>query len=281
MSPAGSSLRAAWRACLFLTLTFGLIPPFMLAQATSAQLSGWIVRAWSRGCLRICGLDITRYGRPCPDQPALLVANHVSYLDIPVIAAHVPVIFIAKREVAGWPLFGFLARISRTILIDRVASQAAYQCRLLAGRLRKGETLLLFPEGTSSDGSDLLPFKSSLFEAAHDEAGSVPLQPLSLAYVGFRDGAPFESEQRLLYAWTGDATMLPHLWRMMKQPGAEIVLHFHPPARPEDLGSRKALSAYAYQSIRHGLLHDLGRARRRPLEDALADDDERPVIASG
>ena len=281
MSSGPAFLRAAWRSSLFLALTFGLIPPFLFAQATSARLSRWIVRSWSRGCPRICGLKVTRYGRSCAEQPALLVANHVSYLDIPVIAAHVPVIFIAKREVAGWPLFGFLARISRTIFIDRVASHAARQCRLLRRRLQQGETLLLFPEGTSSDGSDLLPFKSSLFEAAQDEAGSVPLQPLSLAYVGFRNGVPFESEQRELYAWTGDATMLPHLWRMMKQPGAEIVLHFHPAVRPEDLGTRKALTAYAYRSIRQGLLHDLDRARRRPLEDALADDDERPAIASG
>lgn len=274
-------MRAACRAALFLCLTFGLIPPFLVAQVASARLSRRIVRLWSRGCLKICGLVVTRHGRPCPEQPALLVANHVSYLDIPVIAAHVPVIFIAKREVAGWPLFGFLARISRTVFIDRLASHAARQCQLLRRRLRQGETLLLFPEGTSSDGSDLLPFKSSLFEAAQDETASVPLQPLSLAYLGFSDGTPFAADQRELYAWTGDATMLPHLWRMMKQPGAEIVLHFHPPARPEDFASRKALTAYAYEAIRQSLLHDLDGVRRRPAPDPLAEDDERPAIASG
>ncbi|MDX1540035.1 MAG: lysophospholipid acyltransferase family protein [Geminicoccaceae bacterium] len=281
MTSAVATLRAAWRASLFLILTFGLIPPFLLAQLTSDRWSRAIVRSWSRGCLKICGIEVTRHGRPCPELPALLVANHVSYLDIPVIAAHVPVIFIAKREVRSWPLFGFLARISRTVFIDRIASHAARQCRLLRRRLRRGETLLLFPEGTSSDGSDLLPFKSSLFEAVQDETGSVPLQPLSLAYLGFSDGTPFASDQRELYAWTGDATMLPHLWRMMKQPGAEVVLHFHPPARPEAFASRKALSAYAFGAIRQSLRRDLEGAGRRPLEDALAEDDERPAIAPG
>lgn len=281
MNGGGSMLRALWRAGLFLSLTFVLIGPFALAQATSARLSRSIVQAWGRGCLRICGLKVVRHGRPCTDQPALLVANHVSYLDIPVIAAHLPVIFIAKREVASWPLFGFLARLARTIFIDRVPSQAARQCKLLRRRLRQGETLLLFPEGTSSDGSDLLPFKSSLFEATEDETGSVPLQPVGLAYVGFRDGTAFEGAQRELYAWIGDSTMLPHLWRMLHLPGALIVLHFHPAVRPEAFASRKALSAYAFRSIRHGLLNDLERGARGRVEDALADDDERPAIASG
>jgi 1-acyl-sn-glycerol-3-phosphate acyltransferase len=281
MTSGGSVVRGAWRATLFLALTFVLTPPFALGQVTSPRFARAIVRTWSRGSLRICGLKVIRYGRPCQDRVALLVANHVSYLDIPVIAAHLPVIFIAKREVASWPLFGFLARLSRTIFIDRVPSQAARQCKLLRKRLRQGETLCLFPEGTSSAGADLLPFKSSLFEATEDGTASVPVQPVGLAYTGFRDGTLFAGDERELYAWTGEATLLPHLWRMLQLPGAEIVLHFHPPVRPEDFSSRKALCGYTFETIRRALLRDLERGAARRLDETVLDDEERPATAPG
>lgn len=273
-------LKAALRSALFLALTFGLIGPFMLAQATNRGWSRRIVRLWSLGCCRIVGLDVRRYGRPTDEQPALLVANHVSYLDIPVIAADAPVIFVAKREVASWPLFGPISRIARTIFIDRVATAAAKQCSLLRKRLRQGESLLLFPEGTSSDGSALLPFKSTLFEASQDDSGvgSVPLQPVSIAYVGFRDGTPFPPDQRELYAWVGEGTMLPHLWTMMQQPGAEVVIRFHPAVRPEEFASRKELAAYAWQAISRGLEHDL---QGRAPEVIPGDSEERPAVVSG
>jgi 1-acyl-sn-glycerol-3-phosphate acyltransferase len=271
-------LRAAWRSALFLALTFGLIGPFMLAQATHRGWSRRIVRLWSVGCCRIVGLRVHHYGRPAAAQPALLVANHVSYLDIPVIAAHVAVIFVAKREVATWPLFGPIARIARTIFIDRVATAAARQCRLLRKRLGQGETLLLFPEGTSSLGDGLLPFKSTLFEASHDETGfgGVPVQPVSLAYVGFAGGLPFQPGERELYAWVGEGTMLPHLWRMMRQPGAEVVIRFHPVVRPEEFASRKELAGYAWQAISRGLEHDLQARAAGEMAP-----EERPAVASG
>lgn len=284
MSRNASTIRGVWRSVVFLSLTFVLLPPFMLAQVTHRGWARRIVRLWSRSCCRLVGLNVRRYGRLVDRQPALLVANHVSYVDMPVIAAHADVIFVAKREVAGWPLFGLIARVARTIFIDRVPTQAARQCRLMRKRLARGENLLLFPEGTSSDGSDLLPFKTSLFEAAHDAGNglSVPVQPLSLAYVGFRDGTTFAPEERGLYAWHGDATMLPHLWRMLQHPGAEVVIHFHPPVRSEDFASRKDLAEYARRMIGQGLAHDLAGGRGRLVQGVGGEErEERPAAVSG
>jgi lyso-ornithine lipid O-acyltransferase len=281
MTPERSVVRGTWRACLFLLLTGVLVPPYLVCRGLRPSWAWKVARMWNRGCVRIAGLVVRRYGRPCESRPALLVANHVSYLDIPVLAAAVDCVFVAKREVAGWPLIGYLARIARTVFIDRIAMQTPAQCKLLRKRLARGDNLLFFPEGTSSDGSALLPFKSSLFEAASDEGAgaSAQLQPISIAYVRFCDGAAFEGNERLLYAWCGDAIMVPHLWSVLTLPGAQVVLYFHPPVRPEAFASRKELADYARRMIADGLESSLRGAR----PGFVADDagvDERPAIAS-
>jgi 1-acyl-sn-glycerol-3-phosphate acyltransferase len=281
MTPGRSVVRGTWRACLFLLLTGILVPPYLVCRGLRPSWAWKVARMWNRGCVRIAGLVVRRYGRPCESRPALLVSNHVSYLDIPVLAAAVDCVFVAKREVAAWPLIGYLARIARTVFIDRIAMQAPAQCKLLRRRLARGDNLLFFPEGTSSDGQALLPFKSSLFEAASDGSGGLAaqMQPISIAYVRFRDGAAFEGEERLLYAWCDDAIMLPHLWTVLTLPGAEVILHFHPPVRPEAFASRKDLADYARRMIAGGLESSLRGARPGLITDD-AGVDERPAIAS-
>lgn len=282
MSAPPSVLRGLWRSCLFLGLTAILIPPYLFGQTLRPGLARAVARLWGRASCRIAGLAVHRYGRPAEDRPTLYVANHVSYLDIPIIAAAVDAVFVAKREVASWPLFGFIARIGRTIFIDRNPTHADAECALLCRTLVRGESLLLFPEGTSSDGSGVLPFKSSLFEAASKaRAEPVPVQPVSLAYRGFRTGPLFNGEERLLYAWCGDMTLLPHLWTMLTLPGAEVVLHFHPPVAPSSFESRKALAEYARsqiaESVRAGTRSD---APLRPVVEE-GEVEERPAVAGG
>lgn len=277
MTPERSVARGVWRACLLVLLTGVLVPPYVVFRGLRPSWAGQVARLWHRASLRIAGLSVHRYGRPCETRPALLVANHVSYLDIPVLGTAIDCVFVAKREVASWPLIGYLARMARTIFIDRVAAHAPIQCTMLRKRLAGGESLLVFPEGTSSDGSDLLPFKSTLFEAATgDNAGaSILVQPISIAYTRSRDGRALEGEARLLYAWCDDAILLPHLWNVLTLPGAEITLHFHPSVRPDAFASRKELAAYARRMIAGGLETSL-RGDRPGFADEM---DERPVIA--
>lgn len=281
MTEKRSVLRAVLRCSALLAVTAVLVPPFLLGQALNLHLARASARLWHRVALRIAGVAVRRYGRPSEAMPTLFVANHVSYLDVPAIGAVVDAIFVAKREVEGWPLLGFLARVGRTVFIERNPAQAAAECALLRRRLAKRESLLLFPEGTSSDGSDVLPFKSSLFEAATlPGRRSVPVQPISLAYRGFRGGAPFAGEERLLYAWCGDATMVPHVWTMLSLPGAEVIMQFHPPVAPETFASRKALAEHAQKRIASGLSAGLGGQEAA----GVADDEaltERPAIAAG
>lgn len=282
MTPKRSLWRATLRFSAFLAVTAILVPPFLLGQAFRPSLARAAARGWHRACLRLAGITVRRYGRPSVASPTLFVANHVSYLDIPVVGAAVDAAFVAKREVEGWPLFGFLARIGRAVFIERNPTRADAECELLRHRLQKGESLLLFPEGTSSDGSDTLPFKSSLFEAATAPAATpVPVQPVTLAYRGFPDGQPFLGEERLLYAWCGDATLLPHLWKMLGLPGADVVLQFHPPLAADAFVSRKALAEHARRQIADALHTTLSG---RPTAESAPDDGrlaERPAIAAG
>ena len=140
----------------------------------------------------LIGVRIREVGVRSTASPALILSNHVSWLDICVITALAPVVFVAKSEVARWPVFGWLAKLQRTIFIDREArQQTGAATREIAGRLLGGDAVVLFAEGTSSDGTRVLPFRSALVGAVHHALGKlhpshqITVQPMSLAYVGF------------------------------------------------------------------------------------------------
>ncbi|MFO1128857.1 MAG: lysophospholipid acyltransferase family protein [Rhodospirillales bacterium] len=210
---------------------------------------------WCRVCLWMTGLRLRSYGRPVTEGVVLYVANHVSYLDIPVISRLVTGTFIAKSEVAGWALFGYAARITGTIFINRVGSEAKSQQEMLVRRLAGGEHLIMFPEGTSTDGSGVAPFKSSLFSLAEDPAlrDRLIIQPLSLAYTCTRDGTPLVGPLRDRYAWFGDASLAPHLARVLGTPGGEVELRFLEPIPAVAVADRKILARQAEAAVKSGI----------------------------
>ncbi len=251
----GSAVRGGWRLGLYLALTLVCIP----IQAVLLRLSlGWAVRfpvAYHRLCCRIMGLDIAVVGQPSAARPTLFIANHSSYLDIPVLGALLPVSFVAKSEVAGWPLFGLLADLQRTVYVNRTARHEAHRQRdSIADRLQAGDSLVLFPEGTSSDGNRTLPFKTALFAVAATKIGDRPLvvQPVSVTATHL-DGIPLGHTLRPLYAWYGDMELPPHLWRMVKAGRLRVTVEFHTPLTVEDAGSRKALADRCWQAVATGV----------------------------
>ena len=201
-------------------------------------------------------------------RPTLFISNHVSYFDIEVLGSLIAGSFVAKSEVAGWPLFGWLARLCETVFINRKAkSEAAKQGETLTGRLMAGDNLILFPEGTSSDGNRVLPFKTALFAVASQRIDDQPLtvQPVSLTPVAL-DGIPLGRLLRPLYAWYGDMNLGPHLWQMAKLGGITVVVEFHPTVTVDDAGSRKALAELCWKAVHAGVAravaghaHDLAR----------------------
>jgi len=223
-----------------------------------------IIRRWHTDSSRIAGVTPTVHGTPVTDRPILFVSNHVSYLDISILGSLLDACFVAKQEVNGWPIFGYLARLQRTVFVERRAVRAADQREVLRERLLQGDSLILFPEGTSSDGNRALRFKSALFDAANIELdhGHVEVQPISIAYTRF-DGMPMGRMLRPFYAWYGDMELAPHLWRALGMGTIGVDVVFHEPVRLEDFGSRKALAQHCEKVVSDGLSNALsGRLDR-------------------
>jgi lyso-ornithine lipid O-acyltransferase len=209
-----------------------------------------------RFLLRLFKVRVIEKGTPPGDAPTLVVSNHVSWLDIPVIGSLHPLSFIAKSEVENWPVVGLLAKLQRSVFIDRQRRKATAEVNdALAHRLVKGEVIVLFAEGTTSDGNRLLPFRSSLVGAAqatlaHDTVETVNLQPLAIAYTR-RDGLPVTRRDRPFIAWYGDMDLAPHLALFLKGHPIDVVVTWGEPI-PFN-GNRKEATAAAEASVRRAL----------------------------
>ena len=262
----GSQSLRAWRLAVYLAWTVLLMPVQAFGLLLRGRWTTTLPRFYHRRCCRILGLRVRRIGHPIGDRPVLFAANHTSYLDITVLGALIAGSFIAKHEVARWPLFGWLAKMQRSVFIDRQVRSTARQRDDIAGRLAAKDALILFPEGTSGDGNRVLPFKSALFSVAdHAATGEVTVQPVSVAYTKL-DGMPIGRRLRPLVAWYGAMSMAPHLWTMLGLGTLEVVVEFHRPTTLAACGSRKALAAYCQERVANGLASALSGRRGPPRE---------------
>ena len=246
------------KAALFLLLVALLIPVALLYKQINPANPFVVPRQFHRILVKILGLKIKVIGQPSASAPVLFVANHTSYLDIPILGSILTAAFVAKAEVASWPLFGFLSRVQNTLFIERRSSRAAEQRTQLQEHLAKHQNLILFPEGTSSEGVTALPFKSTLFsiveESAHDVA--ITIQPVSIACTEF-EGRPLLHEQRPLFAWYGDMTLEPHLWNVFKRGGFTVEVTFHQPIATSECPNRKLLAATCQSMVARGIEQSL------------------------
>ncbi len=246
--------------------------PMMAVQWSILKLrpraGDWLPPRAHRIYCRLLGIEVQTFGQVAAERPVLFVANHASWIDILALSTLVPVSFIAKSEVAGWPLFGQLARLQRTIFVERRAVRSADARDDMHARLRDGDSLVLFPEGTSSDGNRVLPFKSAFLAAAETEIDGRPVtvQPVTIAYTRLH-GMPVGRRFRHYYAWYGDMDMFPHLWRVLSLGRSVVEIEFHTPLTIEAFDNRKQLAAVCQQVVAEGLSRALtGRRQdtRRP-----------------
>lgn len=276
----GSPIRAAVRLLLYLSWTFLLIPVQVVAVALNLGLARRLPRFYHRACRPLLGLDVVRYGDIAATRPILFVANHTSYLDITVLASLIDVSFVAKAEVADWPLFGLLAKLQRSVFIERRASHSRRHRDQIAERLDDGDALVIFPEGTTSDGNRVLPFKSALFAVAERTVDGAPLvvQPISIAYVRL-DGMPLGREWRPYCAWYGAMEMPSHLWSVLGLGHITVEVQFHAPVdiaqvavaaglswgdspdRATVAAARKALAEHCRRAVAHGMSLSLAGSR--------------------
>jgi 1-acyl-sn-glycerol-3-phosphate acyltransferase len=243
-------------ALALILLTLVLLPFQLIGIAFDLRLRRTIPHLYHRVLCALIGVRICEVGRRSSASPALILSNHVSWLDICVITALAPVVFVAKSEVAGWPVFGWLARLQRTIFINRRARhQIGAATREIAGRLLSGDVVVLFAEGTSSDGTRVLPFRSSLVGAVHHALGSathhthVAVQPMSLAYVGF-GGVPMGRGLRERVAWYGDADLVPHLLHVLWSGAVDVTVSWGEATAYDMNADRKAIARAAEKSVR-------------------------------
>jgi lyso-ornithine lipid O-acyltransferase len=240
----------------FVALTVGLLPLQMIGIAFDLRLQRTIPHWYHRLLCGMMGVRIRQVGRKSTASPALILSNHVSWLDICVISALAPVVFVAKSEIAEWPVFGWLARLQRTIFVNRRARhQTGAATREIASRLLGGDAVVLFAEGTSSDGVRVLPFRSSLVGAVHHALGSgthhthIMVQPMSLAYVGF-GGVPMGRALRERVAWYGDAELIPHLLRVLASGAVDVTVSWGEAIAYDMSVDRKAIARDAEKSVR-------------------------------
>ena len=250
----GSATLKIARLVLYLAWTASLMPVQAIGVALRCRWTRVLPSFYHRWCCRFLGFRVRTRGTPTLARPVLFVANHVSYTDIAVLGSVIAGSFIAKAEVAHWPLFGWLAKLQRSVFVDRRVGSTAAQRDAITQRLASGDALILFPEGTSSDGSRVLPFKSALFGAAQagPRTGPIAVQPVSIAYTRL-DGIPLGRFYRPFFAWYGTVALAPHLWRMIGLGTVEVAVEFHPPTSLADCGSRKELARYCHGRIAGGV----------------------------
>lgn len=208
-------------------------------------------RSWGRILLWLLSIKLVTDGKPMKTG-GVIVANHVSWLDILALAGAARVNFVAKAEVKTWPVMGVIARVTDTVFVVRRRSEAKRQQADLLERIERGELLALFPEGTSSDGLRILPFKSTLMAVMFSEGvrDSAYVQPVTLSYrPDVSRGAPAN-----LYGWWGDMEFGKNIWDVLLHSRRGVVeVKFHDPAPVREFADRKVLTRYAEKTVRDGL----------------------------
>lgn len=269
----GSGLRGIWRLTLYFSFTILCMPVQWVLVKADSRWRTRFPRWYHRMCRPLIGLEVEVRGAPSPTTPTLFVSNHSSYLDIPVLASVIPVSFVAKTEVGTWPFFSWLAKLQQTVFIDRTAKRESQrQADSIASRLQAGDNLVLFPEGTSSDGNRTLPFKTALFAVASTRIGEAPLtvQPVSVTATHL-DGLPLGHVWRALYAWYGDMELPPHLWQACCAGKIRVLVEFHRPVTLEEFSSRKALADHCWREVACGVDRAVRGRPASPAEPAAED----------
>lgn len=254
-----SSLRAVIKCVLLVAVTLVLFFPTLLLWGLEFEkLRGRLVQFFFKIIGRITGVRLTLEGAVAKDRPLMLVANHSSYLDIFVLGAVVPLSFTPKLEIRSWPIIGFLCVLADCVFIERRPADMQRAQAEMSARLNTGKVLGLFPEGTTGDGFNVMPFKSGFLSLVENH--DLPLQPVSIAYTHIGD-IPLNASIRDQVAWIGEASLVTHLWRLMKFPCVQVGVKFYDVERIATYEDRKELAKACENTIRTGLKAALEAAR--------------------
>lgn len=270
VSQPRGTLRLVIAGAAILLLAAVLFPFQYASWRFNWRLGRVIPLLFHRTVLRILNIRVKVIGEPAKDRPMLILSNHVSWIDIIALGSLFPLSFIAKSEVEAWPLFGLLAKLQRSIFVDRTRRSATREMtESIAERLEEGTPIVLFAESTTSDGNRILPFRSALLGAARDAILSdsptkhVCLQPVALAYRG-ADGLPTGRMGRARIGWYGDMDMLPHLVGILRGGALDMTVSFGTPLSYDRDGDRKQLAREAESDVRSMMVEALTGRKALP-----------------
>lgn len=246
--PLGGRVRAVRRIVSAVLWTLLALP----VQAVLMRLPGRgkiaFARTYHAVLCRLIGLKVQVIGTPARGASVLFVSNHSSWLDILVLGSVLEAAFVSKEEVGRWPLVGTVARLGRTVFVSRKRNATGKEATEMQARLAAGDSIILFPEGTSNDGTRVLPFRSSFLAVAQD---AKQVQPVSLVYDRL-GGLPACRRDRPFFAWYGDMDIASHFWRIARRSGARATVLLHEPVDPATFPDRKVLTAAASDVVAEG-----------------------------
>jgi 1-acyl-sn-glycerol-3-phosphate acyltransferase len=241
---------------LLMIWTLTIVPLFVIGTSLRIPGAQKLALLFHRGVLKCFNLECVKEGEVITAPQTLYISNHISYMDIFVLGSQVPGTFIAKSEVASWPLFGTLAKLQKTLFVERRSSKVGSQIEQMKQHLLNKSNLILFPEGTSAAGTHVASFHSSFFQAGQDEESRITIQPITVAYTHYKNQR-MDRESRDYYAWYKPRKILTHFLNGLGIGRGRVKLTFHEPVKFSDFESRKACSKYCETVIRQGLLDSL------------------------
>ena len=265
-------LRITAMALAIISVTLTLLPFQVIASRFQRFWYKSLPMFWQGLMCKMLGLKVLVSGEMPEARPLLLVSNHISWTDILVLGSLGQISFVAKSEVKSWPVFGVFAKLQNTIFIERdQKKQSGTQADAIAARLQNGDVLVLFAEGTTSDGNHVLPFKSSLFGAAKVALldapdGHVLVQPVTIAYTKLH-GIPMGRYHRPVAGWPGNVGLVQHLLGIVRAGAIDVEVTFGAPHIVTKSTNRKKLSAIVEAEIR--VMHRASLAGTSPQQITL------------
>ena len=248
-----SLIRVLYRLLMIVLWFFLMFVIFVISKMLNLNIKNSMPRLFHQGFLKLLNVKVILHGTLRTNKPGLLISNHASWIDISILSSLTNICFIAKSEVSGWPIVGFLARLQDTVFIERKINRVIKQKKEILNFLSRGKKLVLFPEGTSSDGNRVLKFKSSLFSIGETEEGKLggyEFQAVTICYSGL-NGLPMSRSQRPNVAWWGNMNLFNHLWNLFSLNAIKVTVTAHEPIT--NIENRKIMSQIAWKQISFGM----------------------------
>jgi lyso-ornithine lipid O-acyltransferase len=258
---AGHAARAVRRLVVVGAWTALSIPLQALLLAAPGRLNDRFGAFYHRIACRMLGLKVRVVGQKAQGARVLFLANHASWLDIPVLGGVLAAPFVSKADVAGWPVIRTIAHLGRTVFVSRARGRTGEEAAGMKERLAAGDSLILFPEGTSNDGTHVLPFRSAFLGVAEEAA---LVQPVSVVYDRL-GGLPAARRDRAHFAWYGDMEIGSHFWRLARRSSGGVTVLLHEPVDPRAFPNRKLLTQAVERVVAQGAAELRQNRPARPL----------------